>query len=64
MRRSLFDDVLANLGLAATEQQIVGREVRVTEHVSGDKDVLCIAVALCEISATWIAGEDHFKQSR
>ena len=37
MSRRVLDDVLADLLLAALEEQIVLREVRVPKHMGGDK---------------------------
>ena len=60
----VLDDALAHLLLAASEQQIVAREVRVPEHVSGHQDVLGEAVALGEIGVPGIAGKHHLEEPR
>ena len=41
----VLDDALADLLLAAAEQQVVAREIRVPEHVGGDQNVLSQPVA-------------------
>ena len=60
----VLDDVLAHLLLAAPEQQVVAREVRVTEHVRGDQDVLREAVARGQIGVARVAGKHHLEQAR
>ena len=54
--RGVLDDVLAHLLLAALEQQVVTREIRVTEHVCRHEDVLCEPVAVREISVPGFPG--------
>ena len=60
----VLDDVLAHLLLAAAEQQVVAREIRMPEHVRGHQDVFRESVALGEVGMARVAGEHHLEQPR
>src|SRR5256885_1269269 len=60
----VLDDVLAHLLLAAAEQQVVAREIRVPEHVRGHQDVFREPVARGEIGVAGVAGEHHLEEAR
>ena len=47
MRRGLLDDVLADLFLAARNNMLLRREIRVSQHVRRHQHVLRDAVAAC-----------------
>ena len=64
VRGGLLDDVLAHLILAAAKQQIVGREVGMTQHVRRHEHVLSGAIALRKVGAPGVAGEDDLEQAR
>ncbi len=61
--RSVLDDMFADLLLAAAEQQIIAREVRVSEDMSRDENVFCKAIACREIGVSRIAWKHHFEES-
>ena len=60
----VLHDALAHLFLAAAKQEVIAREVRVSEHVRGDQDVLGEPVALGEVGMARIAGKYHLEQPR
>ena len=64
VRSGLLDDLVAHLLLAALEQRVVLREVRVPEHVRRDERVLLQRVVAREVGAAGVAGEHHLEQPR
>ena len=64
VRGRLLDDSVTDLLLAALEQRIVLREIRVAEHVRRDERVLLQRVVAGEIRAAGIAWENHLEQPR
>ncbi len=64
MARRVLDDVLADLLLATTEQQIVARKVRMAEDMCSNEDVLRKAIARGEIRVPGVAGKHDLEQPR
>ena len=62
--RGPLNDVVADLRLAAAEQAIVVRKIRVPEHVRDHKQIGGEAVSFGEIGATGIARKHHLENSR
>jgi hypothetical protein len=57
MRSRLLHDLVPHLLLAALEQRVVLREVRMAEHVRGHERVLLKRVVAGQIRAARVAGE-------
>src|SRR5690606_26175996 len=61
---SLLYNSLADLCLTLAKQNVVRREVGMSEHVSRDEHVLGDTVAFGEIGTSGIAWKDHLEQAR
>ncbi len=63
MAGGVFDDVLADLFLRASKQQVVLREIGMTQHVSRHQNVVGQTIARGNIGAARVPRKDHLEQA-